>query len=76
MLQTVKFWLQTVKFWPGATTEYIRTDLESERSKFHPERKSDSFSSYNHVSVPVFSPVLFLKAFNMMKSSSDMQTGG
>ena len=34
------------------------------------------FVFYNHVSVGVLSGVLFFKAFDMTKSSSDMQTGG
>ena len=69
------YMIQTVKFWSGATAEYIRTDLEWKRSKFQPASKSD-FIFYNHVSVPPLCPPLYLKAFAMTKSLSDIQTGG
>ena len=73
---------KTVEFGPGAVPGFIRDDLESKRPKFRRERKSDSFSMkirfvfYNHVSGGVLSGVLFLEIFSMMKSSSDIQTGG
>ena len=73
---------KTVEFGPGVVPGFIRDDLESKRPKFRRERKSDSFSMkirfvfYNHVSGGVRSGVRFLQIFSMMKSSSDIQTGG